>query len=172
MLFNTWRGFTTHSVLVLLCAAVLTAAPALAVKTHTMVAGDTLWDLSSQFYGDPTLYPVFLEVNSIDNPRTIPVGKVIIVPSFDEIKKIAAEPDPAKRRDLISRIQGDAGSSTTSNPTQPAPGATTYTPPDDRNRPKADWPSEKRDVRFRNMMESNIPADKVIAVDTEIPRTR
>lgn len=89
-------------------------------KTYTMQKGDTLWDLSTKYYGDPTLYPIFLEVNAITNPRTIPTGKVIVVPSMDEIKGISKEHDPAKRADLISKITGataptSSGSSSSSD---------------------------------------------------------
>jgi len=69
-----------------------------------MKSGDTLWDLANAEYGDPTLYPIFLEVNKIDNPRKIPVGAQIIIPSPDEIKKISREHDPAKRKELIDNL--------------------------------------------------------------------
>lgn len=74
-----------------------------AVTTHTMGTGDTLWELSAQHYGDPTLYPVLLEVNGIDNPRTIPNGKVIIIPDKATMQNIARENDPAKKRSLIAQ---------------------------------------------------------------------
>ncbi len=86
--------------------------PVLAQKTYTMKSGDTLWELSNKFYGDPTLYPIFLEVNNITNPRTIPTGKVIIVPNVDEIKKISREFDAAKRKDLIANISGSSSPAT------------------------------------------------------------
>lgn len=81
-----------------------------AVQTHTMAKGDTLWDLSAKYYGDPTLYPIFLECNNIQNPRTIPTGKVIVVPSYAELKEIAGELDQKRREKLISQIQGQADS--------------------------------------------------------------
>lgn len=84
---------------------VLVAVPGHA-RTYTMVEGDTLWELANKFYGDPTVYPVFLEVNSIDNPRTIPVGRVINVPSYDEMRRIANEVNPEKRAQLINQIRG------------------------------------------------------------------
>lgn len=105
-----WQG-------VLLVALILLAAatPSFAAKTYTMKDGDTLWELAQRFYGDPTLYPVFLEVNQISNPRTIPTGKVITVPNFDDMKKIANEPDPAKRKALITQAQSGSSSSTSSS---------------------------------------------------------
>lgn len=93
-------------------ACLLLSSPAFAQKTYTMKAGDTLWELSNKFYGDPTLYPIFLECNKIDNPRAIPIGKTIIVPNVDEIKKISREHDAAKRQELINQISGKAPEAT------------------------------------------------------------
>jgi len=108
--------------MVMVVAAVLmAAAPSFAAKTYTMKDGDTLWELAQRFYGDPTLYPVFLEVNQISNPRTIPVGKVITVPSFDDMKKIANEPDPTKRKALITAAQSGSSSNTSSSTSSTKP---------------------------------------------------
>ncbi|HEY9070671.1 MAG TPA: LysM domain-containing protein [Candidatus Ozemobacteraceae bacterium] len=106
--------------LLLLAFATAALNPAFAAnKTYTMKEGDTLWDLSAKYYNDPTLYPVFLEVNNIDNPRMIPVGRVIIIPSFEEMKKVANEPDPAKRQSMVKSLSG--GSSVSSGGTTPVP---------------------------------------------------
>lgn len=156
--------------LILACVFFLIfAGPVLAVKTHTMVQGDTLWDLSAKFYGDPTLYPIFLECNSISNPRTIPVGKVIVIPSYDEIKKIAAESDSQRRKELISKIQGDADSanaaSSGSAKNKPAP-----TPPtDDPNRQnlyRSDRAINPDDVSFGKMLNKKIDPEAIKQVET------
>ena len=84
--------------------------PVFGGQTYTMKGGDTLWDLSNKFYGDPTLYPIFLEVNKIDNVRTIPTGKVLVIPSAEDIKKISREHDPDKRKALISQAAGSSDS--------------------------------------------------------------
>ena len=123
--------------LMILIVLAFVAGPAMASRTHTMTQGDTLWDLSLRFFGDPSLYPVFLEVNGITNPRTIPTGKMIIVPSYDEIRKIAAEPDPPRRRELISRVQGEAGVTP-----QPAPTA----------HPMGRRPIDPRNVTLQRML--------------------
>lgn len=86
-----------------------------AVQTYTMKEGDTLWDLAAKFYGDPRLYPIFLEVNDITNPRRIPTGKVIIVPSYNELKKIQNEPDPQKRKQMIQNLRESNTSSSLNN---------------------------------------------------------
>ncbi|HNW36186.1 MAG TPA: LysM peptidoglycan-binding domain-containing protein, partial [Candidatus Ozemobacteraceae bacterium] len=114
---NTTRAHLFSALLLLVIVTFAASAPAFADKTYTMKDGDTLWDLSSKYYNDPTLYPIFLEVNDIDNPRMIPVGRVIIIPSFDEMKKVAAEPDPAKRQSMIKNLSGGSSSSSSSSDT-------------------------------------------------------
>jgi nucleoid-associated protein YgaU len=49
-------------------------------RRHTVVAGDTLWNLSKDNYGDyqlPTLVKLVAAANHIDDPDQIAVGQVI-----------------------------------------------------------------------------------------------
>ena len=87
--------------IVLMSFSVATQANA-GVETYIFKAGDTLWELAARLFGDPTLYPVFMEVNGIDNPRAIPNGAEIIIPDKDTLKQIAQERDPEKRQQLIN----------------------------------------------------------------------
>lgn len=58
--------------------------------THTVVKGDTLWDICEQYYGDATLWPKLWEMNSfITNPHLLNPGDVITL--FEEK---AEEPEP------------------------------------------------------------------------------
>lgn len=114
-MMNTMRGNLCGVFMLLLVVSLALTGQALAGTTYTMKEGDTLWELSAKYYNDPTLYPVFLEVNHIDNPRMIPVGREIIIPSFDDMKKVAQEVDPDKRKSLISKLSSNAGSSTGSS---------------------------------------------------------
>ncbi|MBP7633577.1 LysM peptidoglycan-binding domain-containing protein [Candidatus Ozemobacteraceae bacterium] len=109
-MMNVKREFLTGALMLVLFASLAATSPALGDTTYTMKEGDTLWELSAKYYNDPTLYPVFLEVNNIDNPRMIPVGREIIIPSFDDMKKVAQEVDPAKRKSLINKLSSNAGS--------------------------------------------------------------
>ncbi len=86
-------------VIVLLLVAVSVDA----ATTHVIRSGDTLWELAAKHYGDPTLYPILLQVNDISNPRTIPNGKVIIIPDKSDMRAIANESDALKRREMITR---------------------------------------------------------------------
>lgn len=121
------RMYGRYGWMALVVAGLLMAvAPGFAAQTYTMKSGDTLWELAQRFYGDPTLYPVFLEVNRISNPRTIPTGKVLTIPNLNDMKKIANETDPAKRKALINSAQG--GSSSTSGSTSGTTTPTTNRP--------------------------------------------
>ena len=77
-----------------------------AATTHTIKLGDTFWDLTAKYYGDPSLYTILMEVNGISNPRVLECGKVLIIPSKSDMEKIANEKDSAKRKELINKIKG------------------------------------------------------------------
>jgi nucleoid-associated protein YgaU len=55
------------------------------VQTKRVVTGHTLWELSRNYYGDPTRYPVIYEANraQIHNPNVIFPGQVFVVPKFE-----------------------------------------------------------------------------------------
>jgi 5'-nucleotidase len=61
------------------------AAPAaLAPNTptsHVIAAGDTLWDLAKQFYGDGTLWKKISQANGAPTPRHLTIGKELQIPS-------------------------------------------------------------------------------------------
>ena len=81
---------------------------AVATETHVMQKGDTLWDLAAKYYGDPSLYPLLLQVNRIDNPRTIANGRTIIIPDKSEMSKIALEKDITRKESMIEKIASSA----------------------------------------------------------------
>lgn len=142
---------------------VMAGMQAFAGTTHTIKSGDTLWELAAKHYGDPTLYPVLLEVNGIDNPRTIPNGKVIIIPDKSDMQKIARESDPTKKRELISR----AGSGQTSViPTvedEPANDTNSSSDSVSRGGEKVD----PEDTSFSNILKGpKVSPDKLIQIET------
>ena len=61
------------------------AAPAaLAPNTptnHVIAAGDTLWDLSKQFYGEGALWKKISDANGTPAPRHLTIGKELQIPS-------------------------------------------------------------------------------------------
>ena len=52
-------------------------------KTHTVVAGDTLWKIAQDAYGNGAEYMKIFEANKdiLDNPDKIQVGQVLKLPS-------------------------------------------------------------------------------------------
>ena len=49
-------------------------------KTHTVVAGDTLFNIAEQYLGDGNRYTELAAANNIANPDHIEVGQVITIP--------------------------------------------------------------------------------------------
>jgi|GEM_PF-5560007 len=145
------------------CAGMLFAA-----ETYTMKKGDTLWDLAATKLKDPTLYPVFLELNNISNPRTISVGTVIIMPSEDEAKQLAKLPNPADRKELAKKLFGNipTSSSTTSssnaNPSTSADSADSNTP--DNTASTNDSKLDPSKVSLKNILNSKISKNKLKAL--------
>ncbi|PND50063.1 LysM peptidoglycan-binding domain-containing protein [Rhodococcus sp. ENV425] len=50
--------------------------------THTVIAGDTLWGLAEQYYGEPRLHPVLAAANDIDDAENLEVGSSIVIPDL------------------------------------------------------------------------------------------
>lgn len=53
------------------------------VKTHTVVKGDTLWNIAKKYYGNGSKYTIIADANGekIKNPNLIYVGQVLTIPS-------------------------------------------------------------------------------------------
>ncbi len=55
------------------------------VRTHTVVAGETLSALALRFYGDAELYRLIATASGIADPDVIDVGQRLIMPRLHEI---------------------------------------------------------------------------------------
>ncbi|MDN5279558.1 MAG: hypothetical protein PWR01_3523 [Clostridiales bacterium] len=132
-----------------------------AVTTHTFKSGDTLWELAAKHYGDPTLYPVLLQVNGIDNPRTIPNGKVIIIPDKADMQNIAKEKDPAKKKRLIEQATGGSSSSSSGSEDQNSK------PAGKDAVSRSGEPVDPEDTSFTNILQGpKVSPDKLIQIET------
>ena len=60
--------------------AVEEPAPEPAVRTYTVVSGDTLWAIAEQFYGDGSKYQVIADASGVSNPDLIHPGQVLTIP--------------------------------------------------------------------------------------------
>jgi LysM repeat protein len=56
-------------------------APEPAVRTYTVVSGDTLWAISERFYGDGNKYQEIANASGVSNPDLIYPGQVLTIPS-------------------------------------------------------------------------------------------
>lgn len=61
-------------------AAPVAASPNESAVTHTVQAGDTLFDLSEQYLDDPLLWPELGQANGLTDPYRVPIGTRLEVP--------------------------------------------------------------------------------------------
>jgi nucleoid-associated protein YgaU len=54
--------------------------PVPAVRTYTVIPGDTLWGIATMYYGDGSRYPEIAAANGIENPNLIFPGQTFIIP--------------------------------------------------------------------------------------------
>jgi S-formylglutathione hydrolase FrmB/LysM repeat protein len=74
------------------------------IRTHTVVAGETLWALALRFYGDAELHRLIATASGIADPNVIDVGQRLIFPDFTRYTVAAGDTLSA----LASRFYGDA----------------------------------------------------------------
>jgi LysM repeat protein len=76
--------------------------------THTVVDGDTLWDLAQQFYGNPFDWRRIWEANQsqIDDPNLILPGQVLVIPDTEAPVARPAPETPAPRPAAAPEPQG------------------------------------------------------------------
>ncbi|WP_394688000.1 5'-nucleotidase C-terminal domain-containing protein [Hoeflea sp.] len=56
--------------------------PAMASKSHVIVAGDTLWDLAKTFYGDGAMWSKIAEANPSADPADLTIGGSLTIPEM------------------------------------------------------------------------------------------
>lgn len=51
-------------------------------RSHIIKQGDTLDLISFQYYGNPLYWYIIADINNIDNPFVLDIGKSIIIPNI------------------------------------------------------------------------------------------
>jgi S-formylglutathione hydrolase FrmB/phage tail protein X len=74
------------------------------VRTHAVVAGETLSSLALRYYGDAELYRLIATASDIPNPNLINVGQRLVMPDFTRYSVTTGD----TLHELASRFYGDA----------------------------------------------------------------
>ena len=53
---------------------------------HTVTVNDTLDTLSLKYYGNPLYWWIIADINNIQDPFNLKVGKILIVPYLNQVK--------------------------------------------------------------------------------------
>ncbi len=81
------------------------ATPSSESRTHRVRRGDTLWDLSRAYLGDPFLWPQIYRLNTavVEDPHWIYPGERLTVPGSEPLVAEAPQPEPSASTTVFVR---------------------------------------------------------------------
>ena len=82
---------------------VVPAQPAAVPTSHTVKAGDTLWDIARQYLSDPFLWPEIYRLNTavVEDPHWIYPNEVLKLPANSVVATVTL-PDPITGAPVMS----------------------------------------------------------------------
>jgi nucleoid-associated protein YgaU len=112
--------------------------------THTIVYGDTTWDILKGFYGyvDGDLVWAVADYNQIENPSDIPVGTVITLPPLDALFGVAPTPPESTAPSTVPLVEAPSPAVDPAAPLSSDDSAEPTVPPPVEEAPPASMPVE------------------------------
>lgn len=93
-------------------------------KQHTIIDGDTLWDLANKYYSDPYKWHRIYEANSqmINDPHWIYPLNIIVIPGLmEEIKPLEIKPEPEPEQVIVPEVVEKPPETVLPPPVEPEP---------------------------------------------------
>ncbi len=96
-------------------------------QSYTIQAGDTLWSIATQFYGNGSKYTLIQQANNLPNNAILQVGSTLIIPANGETLPIATS-QPSPTPNTIPSAPSLVHPTAATNNSVPPPSSSTSTP--------------------------------------------
>jgi nucleoid-associated protein YgaU len=133
-------------------------------ESHRVVSGDTVWDIVETRYGlvDADMVWAFAAVNHLENPSLITPGQVLLLPTEEELVRLAADP-------TANTESPTTGDSNAPSPPPDSAGGSSENPSDQAV--ETDEPAETAAADEPEVSDVQAPATNVAVTDPEEEET-